>query len=213
MAIRFWPGLARLKLPGPRSPVAGEMAFVFTGAAAAHGGMGRGLLLALPSLWAECTKRSLPIDEKIIELIYGGHNRWHEDPVGQLIATSLLCQLHATLTLDLFDLEPTAVLGLSSGESNALFAFGVWKDISLSSDIRSSGIYGRLLMGDCRAAAKSWSLSDNETVRWRNWHLLAPLEEVRRAVAEEPRGVPMSPSSKVPPSASSVARRTPVGGS
>nr|VFJ51145.1 MAG: PfaB family protein [Candidatus Kentron sp. FW] len=170
------------------TPIDGEIAFMFTGVAAAYGGMGRELLLALPSLWGKCMKRWVSPQEDTLELIYGGDDEWRKDPVGQLDATALICQLHATLTMDLFGLAPTAALGVSLGESNALFAFGVWREASsMAEDLLSSEIYGRWLTGQCQAAARSWSLPDHETVRWKNWHILAPLEEVRKQVSEEPR--------------------------
>lgn len=167
--------------------VTGETAFIFTGAAGTYAGMGRELLLALPSLWGAGKNRNIYPGEKILESIHGEDDQRQINPAEQLVASSFLCQLHATLTLDFLGLEPQATLGISSGESNALLALGAWEDTSIIDEITSSEIYGHLLTGDCRAAAESWSLSKDEIVHWKNWHLFAPLEEVRHQVAKEPR--------------------------
>ncbi len=51
------------------------------------------------------------------------------DPFQILQGCALLSQVHATLTQDWLGIKPDAVLGVSSGETNAMFATGAWHDM------------------------------------------------------------------------------------
>ena len=48
----------------------------------------------------------------------------------ELCAVTLLSQAHTLLLRDVLKVSPDAVIGLSLGETNALYAFGLWKDSS-----------------------------------------------------------------------------------
>src|SRR5690606_24523755 len=109
-----------------RRPIAGPIAFVFNGAGAAYPGMGAELLAAIPSLAAAVRERS-PLLASYFE------RPWPSDPaevppLQRLWAASYLCQVHARLSFDLLGLRCDAVIGYSSGESNSLFATGIWID-------------------------------------------------------------------------------------
>ncbi|NUB01336.1 beta-ketoacyl synthase [Azospirillum melinis] len=164
-------------------PLGGALAFAFTGAAAAYKGMGRDLLLSMPDIGQAVTQR-FPVLAHAAERLYGSAAPL--DAMAQLQTCALLCQTHAEVSRGVLGLRPQAMLGLSSGETNALFTAGVWTDMgAMFAEIDASGLYGRHLTGDCLAASQSWGRTG--TADWRNWRLLAPVEEVEAALAGLPR--------------------------
>ena len=83
--------------------------------------------------------------------------------------------------------NPTAAIGLSSGETNSLMAFGVWSDLEpMLDEIEASGMYGDELTGECRVAAADWGLGD-QPAPWECWRITAPRALVDAALAVEPR--------------------------
>jgi len=100
------------------SPLAGEVAFVFTGAAAAYPDMGRELLLAVPSL-VESLRSKIQGRLDLAKWVYEGDQISQIDGFSQLVGASMLCQAHGEFSR-LIDLHPAAAIGLSSGETNAL---------------------------------------------------------------------------------------------
>ncbi|MEE8525578.1 MAG: beta-ketoacyl synthase N-terminal-like domain-containing protein, partial [Thermoanaerobaculia bacterium] len=165
-------------------PLAGELAFTFSGAAAAYRGMGRELLLALPELLDALGRRMSDM-----RLAAG----WVYDqepspepltPLDKLWGSSFLCQVHGELSQRLLGLRPAATLGYSSGESNALLALGAWQDLDgLYRDTRDGGLFHIELGGELRAVARAWG----DDGKWSSWVLKAPPEQVRDAIAGERR--------------------------
>jgi len=167
-------------------PVGGETALMFTGAAAAYPAMTRGLFAAFPEACDTVAARFNEADDTARRL--ARDTTMLRDPFEQLRATTLVSQVHAVIARDILGVEASAALGLSSGETNALLAFGAWSDPdALLDDVRASQMYERWLCGRFETAADAWDLDDGATVAWRNWRLLAPLEAVRTAVADHPR--------------------------
>ncbi|MBA4225322.1 MAG: beta-ketoacyl synthase [Hyphomonas sp.] len=157
----------------------GELAFAFTGSAASYPRMGRGLLAAFPEVAAALS--AIPAAQAMTPLLAKSSLTEFE----QLCAVSLLTQAHALLLRDVLGLVPTAALGLSLGESNALFAFGYWKDMgALLDDISGAAMYERHLGGDFETAKEAWG--PNVPTDWSNWRLRAPIADVRKAVAAHP---------------------------
>lgn len=160
-------------------PLGGALAWAFTGAAAAYEGMGRDLLLSMPDMGHAVTAR-FPELAHVAQRLYESAEPL--DAVTQLQSCALICQTHAEISRQVLGLPPQAVLGLSSGETNALFAVGAWTDMgAMFAEIEQAGIYGTLLTGECRAAAEAWG--HDGAVEWRNWRLLAPVVEVEEALA------------------------------
>jgi acyl transferase domain-containing protein/3-hydroxymyristoyl/3-hydroxydecanoyl-(acyl carrier protein) dehydratase/1-acyl-sn-glycerol-3-phosphate acyltransferase len=164
-------------------PLDGGLALVFTGAAAAYEGMGRELFLSMPDVGRSVTAR-FPILAHAADRLYGSVEPL--DAMAQLQTCALICQTHAEVSRGVLGLRPQAVMGLSSGETNGLFAAGVWSDMgAMFAEIDASGIYGRHLTGDCLAASQSWGQA--HAADWRNWRLLAPIAEVEAALDGLPR--------------------------
>ncbi|RAL20438.1 beta keto-acyl synthase [Lujinxingia litoralis] len=166
----------------------GQIAQVFTGAAASYHGMGQGLLLAFPKLVDDLRHRFTRLDAA---------SRWmtHPDagarptPLDKLFAASVLAQLHNDLTTGLLGIDFDAALGFSSGETNALFATGVWRDFDdLYDQFSSSGAFTRALGGQFDVLKKAWAkhLAPDEVPRWESWRVVGPQEAVEAAIADEP---------------------------
>ncbi|KCZ50503.1 hypothetical protein HY29_06995 [Hyphomonas beringensis] len=156
----------------------GELAFMFTGSAAVYPRMGRGLLMAFPELREKLS--GLDKAQEIAPLLMRSRLSEFE----QLCAGTLISQAHAILLLDILGIKPHAALGLSLGESNALFAFGFWDDPgALLDEISDAAMYERHLGGDFETAREAWG--PNVPSDWSNWRVQAPLENVRREVARQ----------------------------
>lgn len=157
----------------------GELAFAFTGSAASYPRMGRGLLMAFPEV-AEALGK-LPKAQAMTPLLAKSSLSEYE----QLCAVSLVTQAHAILMRDVLELSPDAAIGLSLGESNALFAFGFWKDMGgLLDDIEAAAMYERHLGGAFETAGEAWG--PNVPADWTNWRVRAPVARVREAKSAAP---------------------------
>ncbi|MFN3910409.1 beta-ketoacyl synthase N-terminal-like domain-containing protein [Hyphomonas sp.] len=163
---------------GAKAPE-GELAFAFTGSAAAYPRMGRGLLMAFPEVAR--TLGALPKAEAMTSLLAKASLSEFE----QLCAVSLVTQAQAILLRDVLELSPQAAIGLSLGESNALFAFGFWKDMGgLLDDIEAAAMYERHLGGAFETAGKAWG--PNVPADWTNWRVRAPLAKLREELKSAP---------------------------
>ncbi len=156
----------------------GEMAFVFTGSAAAYPRMGRGLFMAFPDLSARMGD-AFPEAARIAHLLSKPELSAYE----QLCAVTLLSQVQTLLLRDMLGLKPDAVMGLSLGETNALIAFKFWKDAGyLLDEIAADEMYERHLGGAFETAREAWGL--DHPAKWTNWHIYAPIAAVEKAIPE-----------------------------
>ncbi len=182
MAFRERPLVGQGSLVGQDDSDAGQLAFVYTGGGAAYPEMGAGLLATFPSLLdrLEARSRELP---RAAAWVYG-QTEEAPDPLQLLWGTSFLCQLHTELSRGLLGLQPDAVLGYSSGETNSLVATGVWPDVDQLVLASEAGeLLSRDLCGECRVLTP---VKDGEqTIHWMNYQLSAPVDAVRAAVETE----------------------------
>lgn len=163
------------------APVTGELGFVFTSAGSAYAGMGGGLLADLPELGDALAARFRGLPDALAWVFDDGAEPSAEQ---RLWAASALTQLHAELSMGLLGLRPTAALGYSSGESNSLFAFGAWRDMdAMRRECQDAGLFTRELGGEFQVVKRQWGAD----ATWEMWSVLAPLGDVRAAVAAEPR--------------------------
>ncbi len=167
------------------APVPGQIGFVFTPAAAAYQGMGRELLLALPDLGDQVIAK-FPCLARTQNWLSIEPQPTASDPFQILQGCALISQLHATLTQDWLGIVPDAVLGVSSGETNALFATGAWHDMdAMFSEIDLSGMYTREIAGEYQTAQRAWQDRGAGPIEWAGWRLLAPVAEVEAALQGE----------------------------
>lgn len=168
-------------------PTGGEIASVFTGAASAYPGMGKDLFTGLPGLSLK-QATAMPESAKAMLTAFDATDEHSTLPAFQLAGSSYLCQLHALIVRELLGIESDAAMGLSSGETNSMFAFGVWQDMdSLLQDIGDSQLYESALAGDFSAVREAWGLKPGAKVDWENYRVLAPVESVQRVVEKHPR--------------------------
>ena len=164
----------------------GEIAFCYTGAAAAYPGAARDLLMAFPRIGQNLTERFAGTP-KLAANLYGADITTFS-PATQLTGSSFVCQVHTEFTRNVLGMKPQVAMGLSSGETNSLMAFGVWHDLDdMLAEIDSSEMYVNQLTGECRAAATYWHLPEGELPRWKNYRIAAPLETVEKAMEGESR--------------------------
>ncbi|WP_411100682.1 beta-ketoacyl synthase N-terminal-like domain-containing protein [Streptomyces sp. x-45] len=162
------------------APVVGETGFVYTNGSAAYPGMGRELMLALPSLGDSVRARH-------------GSAAGPVDPgpapttLEQIRSAARLATVHTELCRGPLGLRPDAAIGYSSGETAALVALGAWPDAEgLYAAARASGLFTRELTGELRAVRRAWERAGVSGTRWSSYLVTAPLERVAEEIAGEP---------------------------
>ena len=188
---------AAAELAGGRVPVApglhfgegdldGDVAFCYTGAAAAYPGAARDLLMAFPRIGHDLAKHFAGTPQLARDLY--GADIVSFSPATQLTGSSFVCQAHTEFTRNILGMKPQVALGLSSGETNSLMAFGVWNDLDdMLAEIDTSEMYVNQLTDECRAAATYWGLREGEIANWRCWRIAAPLHVIEEAIESEAR--------------------------
>lgn len=163
-------------VPLPKTSIAGDLAFVFPGAAAAYHGAGRSLLTAFPDIVRDVVGRA-PDFALPASWIFAESAR-PAAPDEKLAAHTLLCQVHARLTLDWFGLKPQAAIGFSAGETNTLLAFHVWRDPDrFFSEFIASGVFSTHLSGAFAAVNGK---------PWETWAVFVPEDRLRRLLDATP---------------------------
>lgn len=165
--------------------IQGQLAFVYTGAASCYQGMGKELLLMLPALLDHLNEKVGNI-YPYIDWIYKDRSPESELPFYQLAASSFLCQIHTIITRELLKLNPDAAIGLSSGETNYMFALDIWDGLnSLLEEIAASNLYTEHLGNQFTAVKQYWNISDSQELNWVNWHIRAPVIQVKQLLESE----------------------------
>ncbi|GAB2661891.1 beta-ketoacyl synthase N-terminal-like domain-containing protein [Nocardia goodfellowii] len=166
-------------------PLTGEVAFVYPNGAAAYPKMGHHLMLALPDL-IDALRRKCGSIEQTLGWAYA------DPPVprhglDQNCAASLLATLHTTIIRDILEISPAAALGYSSGESSALVALDVWRDIpGFVSRLYESNLFTREVSGEQRMIREQWRRLGAADEPWINYVVPADADRVRAAIADEP---------------------------
>lgn len=137
-------------------PLAGRVAAVYPGGAAAYVGMGAQLGRVFPELVADLVHRCPQIVD-VAGWVHGGAGR-PSDTISCVWGAAYFAHLHTAITRDILGIAFDAALGYSSGESTALTALGAWRDLDgLVSDLRSSPLFTRELAGSYDAVpGRAW---------------------------------------------------------
>lgn len=88
----------------------------------------------------------------------------------------------------IFGIKPDAAFGYSMGEVSMMYALGVWgKTDSMSAKLRSTEVFQTRLAGPMNTLREAWNLSPEEADGsfWSGFALLAPVDEIKKAVAGE----------------------------
>jgi 3-hydroxymyristoyl/3-hydroxydecanoyl-(acyl carrier protein) dehydratase/malonyl CoA-acyl carrier protein transacylase len=161
--------------------IAGEMAFVFTGPAGASRGMGGSLFLALPHLLDRVARNWAGVRSDAGWIFEEGDG--HPSAEEKLWGAALMSQAHAVFTREILGLKPEAAIGVSSGETNALYAMGAWQSIdALREALHRDRMYSHVLAGRFDVLT-AWG----QDAAWDNWRVLAPVDRIREALKDEPR--------------------------
>lgn len=166
------------------STVKGELGFVFTGAASAYPGMGREFFAAFPQ-----AKKALIEKFPVLSQCQPWLSSTMAKPESEfavLQGCSLLSQMHAQVTQQLLGIKPDAMLGVSSGETNSMYASGAWHDMGeMFAEIEQQGMYRHWISGDYQAARDSWN--DQSVSGWRAYRVAAPVDALAELVSDQPR--------------------------
>lgn len=180
-AVRRWLAEGGIEPPGAAyraAPVGGGTAFVFTNGSAAYPGMGREVQLALPSLGDAAAAYGSTFTSPEPEAV--------QPVLDRIWGAARLAAVHVELTRGLLGLRPDAAIGYSSGESAALVALGAWTDVeALHRDTRESGLFTSELTGELRGVRRVWERLGVDGDRWASHLVTAPLDRVRRELADE----------------------------
>jgi acyl transferase domain-containing protein/3-hydroxymyristoyl/3-hydroxydecanoyl-(acyl carrier protein) dehydratase len=161
--------------------VVGEKAFVFTGPAGASRGMGSSLFLAIPELVDRVAMNWTGVRGDTGWIYEEGDG--HPSAEEKLWGAAFMSQAHAIFTREILGLKPEAAIGVSSGETNALYAMGAWRSIdALREALHKDRMYSHVLAGRFDVLT-AWG----QDAAWDNWRVLAPVEKIREVLADEPR--------------------------
>ncbi|MEU7768119.1 beta-ketoacyl synthase N-terminal-like domain-containing protein [Nocardia sp. NPDC049190] len=167
-------------------PVEGEVAFVYTNGSACYPRMGRDVLLAFPDIVDRLERRCGPLRD-FAGWAYTGDGTEVPHVLNQIWGASLLAQVHTELTRGVLGLEPAAVLGYSSGETNSLVAMGAWREVpQLVADAQRSALFTREVAGDLETVRRAWRAHGIDDGRWTSYLVNADADTVRAALRDEP---------------------------
>jgi 3-hydroxymyristoyl/3-hydroxydecanoyl-(acyl carrier protein) dehydratase len=168
------------------APLQGETAFVFTGPANDYATMGRDVFLAFPELLKEVIKKLHLPPKKVEKWIKGSCASDEPLPAEIMSRSSFLAIFQAFISQERLNLCPNAAIGYSSGESSSLFAMGAWQDMGrMCDEFIENAVYSKEIAGEFNVVKRSWNT--DEPIEWTNWGLLAPKQEVEKALKNEPR--------------------------
>ncbi|WP_218020284.1 beta-ketoacyl synthase N-terminal-like domain-containing protein [Nocardia sienata] len=167
-------------------PIDGEVAFVYTNGSACYPRMGRDVLLAFPEIVGRLARRCGPLRD-FAGWAYTGDGADPTHVLDQIWGASLLGQFHTELTRGILGLEPVAVLGYSSGETNSLVAMGAWDEVPrLVADAQRSPLFTREVAGDLDIVRRAWREHGIADGRWTSYLVSADADTVRAALDGEP---------------------------
>ncbi|MEB3197744.1 MAG: beta-ketoacyl synthase N-terminal-like domain-containing protein, partial [Candidatus Sericytochromatia bacterium] len=168
-----------------QAPLGGEVAALFGGAASAYAGMGRELFMALPEL-GEGLRGAFPGVGDAAGWMFD-ERRTGITPLEKLWGASALAQAHAVVTRRMLGIPFQATLGLSSGETNALYAFEAWHDMgALRQEFEAAEVFTRHLGGACETLQTAWQGMGLSHTAWANWRVSATADEVRALLPDVP---------------------------
>ncbi|MDP1569498.1 MAG: beta-ketoacyl synthase N-terminal-like domain-containing protein [Vicinamibacterales bacterium] len=168
-------------------PIGGEVGFIFGGAGGSYRGMARDVIAAFPSLLSSTTAL-MHRNRTVAGWIFEADGPEEISPAERLKGGSFVSYLHAAFSRDILGLKPDAAIGLSSGETTALFALGAWGDLDIFYDaFLGTGAFDHEIAGNFKAIARAWGSTEAEAATWQTWRVVAPIAAVRKALEGETR--------------------------
>ncbi len=161
----------------------GELAFVFPGSGNDFAGMGRELPRLFPDVIARHEAENRRLRDQVSVAAY-----WDGDAEDVSIPRRIMAPVAVGAlvcdALALLGVRPHAALGISLGESSALFGLRAWtaRDHMLTA-LETSSLFRADLCGQYRAARATWGVGANEPLDWLAGVMRASPEVVRTALA------------------------------
>ncbi|MEM1243395.1 MAG: beta-ketoacyl synthase N-terminal-like domain-containing protein [Pseudomonadota bacterium] len=162
----------------------GDVAFVYTGASTSYNYMGFNLVQAFPDILTSFNLKQA-VMQRILNYLYDNADfklQMNED----MQASSFLAQFHDRFSKEILGLQPNAVIGYCSGETNALVATGAWRDMEdLFLDVEKSAMYTEKLSGNFSVLRQAWAKKTND-FQWSSWRLLIDVAKVKEVIDDYP---------------------------
>lgn len=160
-------------------PLGGEVAAVFTAAHTSYSGMGRSVFTTFPNTM-DTLEKSFPFQAEIFDYLYRKSPIFELSFLDELVAYSYISQFQYHLLNKILGVQPDAMIGYCSGETNALFASGAWDNLpEMIQDIENSEIYTRYLAGEFETLPE-------EIHDWTVYRVLAQESEIQQIILDYP---------------------------
>ncbi len=157
----------------------GQLAFVFPGSGSHYIGMGRNIGVHWPEILRQMDARTRQLKSQFLPDCFvpwrvswppgwqkAAYEKIISDPLNMIFGQVV----HGGLIADLvkyFDINPSAVIGYSLGESTGYFAMGVWPERGeMLRRMQQTDLFTRQLAGPCNAARSLWEIAPDEDVAW-----------------------------------------------
>jgi len=157
----------------------GQLAFVFPGSGSHYIGMGRNIGVHWPEILRHMDARTRQLKSQLLPDCYvpwrvSWQPGWQKAAYEKIISDPLNMifgqVVHGGMVADLvkyFDINPSAVIGYSLGESTGYFAMGVWPERGeMLRRMQQTDLFTRQLAGPCLAARSLWDIAPDEDVDW-----------------------------------------------
>ena len=157
----------------------GQLAFVFPGSGSHYIGMGRNIGVHWPEILRQMDARTRQLKSQLLPDCFvpwrvSWQPGWQKAAYEKIISDPLNMifgqVVHGGLVADLvkyFDINPSAVIGYSLGESAGYFAMGVWPERGeMLRRMQQTDLFTRQLAGPCNAARSLWDIAPDEDVDW-----------------------------------------------
>ena len=163
-------------------PLDGKLALIFTGSASAYAGAIKDITRYFPKLIEYCqSKKTIPNDIPDYAL---NKKNTPLNAFEQTRITNILSQVHFAYLSKVLKIRPDGAIGLSQGETEALYAFDVWENApDFLDDLNKIGLYGDLLSGQYKFANEFWGIKNTIHVKWENYYIAAPVSKVKELVS------------------------------
>ncbi len=151
-------------------PIEGDVAFVYTGAAASYKKMSIDLMKAFPSLLRKIALENEELLEASLEWIYDDEqaNDQANDQAKKLLSGSVISKIHTAFSTEILTIQPDVAFGISAGETNSLLSLGVIEDQqTFIRELMDAEFYQKHLAVTFDAVKEYWGTS--EPVRWGQW--------------------------------------------
>jgi PfaB family protein len=179
-----------------------KVAFLYPGAFGAHVGLGRNLFKLFPHIYEDVVIQSVSqrlskIEKRLYPRSLAKLSNRQLESLEQQLMSDILTLLEAetgfasvmtAILRDSFQIQPQSVFGYSLGEITMMYAQGVWQDFYQGSQaLHTSPLFHTRISGSMEAIRDYWGISqsDSQPELWRNYILIASVEEVSQCLQQE----------------------------